>query len=128
MSLDGAMSVAAGGLANIEHRLGVVSRNITDAATLKQLNPELLRGSTPPGTYQLRVPPGQALDCLRQLARLPLKERVDFKPYVMQKRDTLASVAETDSLGAAVVWDCVAVFRPGVRWGARFPVDRKSVV
>ena len=33
MSLDGAMSVAAGGLANIEHRLGVVSRNIANAST-----------------------------------------------------------------------------------------------
>jgi hypothetical protein len=37
-------------------------------------------------------------------------------------RDTLASVAETNSSGGAVAWDCVAVFRPGVRWGARFPI------
>jgi hypothetical protein len=37
-------------------------------------------------------------------------------------RDTLASVAEIDSTGAAVVWDCLALFKPGVRWDDRFPV------
>ncbi len=36
--------------------------------------------------------------------------------------DTLASLAERDSLGVPVVWDCVALFRPGVRWEKKFPV------
>ena len=65
----------------------------TDAATLKALNPELLRGSTPPGSYQLRVPPGRAMDCLRQLARMPAGKRLDFKTYTVRKGDTLAKVA-----------------------------------
>jgi membrane-bound lytic murein transglycosylase D len=66
----------------------------TDVGTLKALNPELLRGSTPPGTYQLRVPPGKALDCLRQLAGMPAGKRLDFKGYTVQKGDTLAKVAK----------------------------------
>lgn len=65
----------------------------TDAATLKVLNPELLRGSTPPGSYQLRVPPGKALDCLRLLARMPASKRLDFKTYTLKKGETLAKVA-----------------------------------
>ena len=41
-------------------------------------------------------------------------------------RDTLASVAEIDSSGTTVAWDCVALFRPGVRWGAEFPVPDRA--
>jgi len=66
----------------------------TDAATLKALNPELLRGSTPPGNYALRVPPGKALDCLRQLAAMPAGKRLDFQSYTVKKGDTLAKVAK----------------------------------
>jgi len=65
----------------------------TETATLKILNPELLRGSTPPGTYQLRVPPGKAMDCLRQLAHLPAGKRLDFRTYTVRKGDTLTKVA-----------------------------------
>jgi hypothetical protein len=36
--------------------------------------------------------------------------------------DTLGSVAQVDSVGVAVPWDCVAVFRAGRHWNARFPV------
>jgi membrane-bound lytic murein transglycosylase D len=66
----------------------------TDSGTLKALNPELLRGSTPPGTYQLRVPPGKALDCLRQLAGMPAGKRLDFSGYTVRKGDSLAKVAK----------------------------------
>ena len=66
----------------------------TDATTLKALNPELLRGSTPPGSYLLRVPPGKALDCLRQLAHMPAGKRLDFQGYTVRKGDTLAKVAK----------------------------------
>jgi len=66
----------------------------TDATTLKALNPELLRGSTPPGAYMLRVPPGRAMDCLRQLAHMPNGKRLDFPGYTVKKGDTLAKVAQ----------------------------------
>ena len=66
----------------------------TDHATLRNLNPELLRGTTPPGNYALRVPPGSAVECLRQLARQPAGKRLDFKTYTVKKGDTLAKVAK----------------------------------
>ena len=91
----------------------------TDAAMLKTLNPELLRGSTPPGTYQLRVPPGKAMDCLRQLAHMPAGKRLDFQTYLVKKGDTLAKVAKRFKLTAddlLAANDLTAKqFRPGKR-------------
>ena len=91
----------------------------TDAAVLKTLNPELLRGSTPPGTYQLRVPPGKAMDCLRQLAHMPAGKRLDFQTYLVKKGDTLAKVAKRFKLTAddlLAANDLTAKqFRPGKR-------------
>ena len=91
----------------------------TDAAMLKTLNPELLRGSTPPGAYQLRVPPGKAMDCLRQLAHMPAGKRLDFRTYLVKKGDTLAKVAKrfkltSDDLLAANELTAKQ-FRPGKR-------------
>jgi membrane-bound lytic murein transglycosylase D len=91
----------------------------TDAGTLKALNPELLRGSTPPGTYQLRVPPGKAMDCLRRLAGMPAGKRLDFSGYTVRKGDTLARVANRFKLSSE---DLLAAnditakqFKPGKR-------------
>ena len=36
--------------------------------------------------------------------------------------DTLASVAQIESSDVKIVWDCVALFRPGMIWQERFPV------
>ncbi|MFN7957587.1 MAG: LysM peptidoglycan-binding domain-containing protein [Holophagaceae bacterium] len=91
----------------------------TDAATLKALNPELLRGSTPPGAYLLRVPPGRAMDCLRQLAHMPTGKRLDFPGYTVKKGDTLAKVAARFKLSPEdllIANDLTAKqFRPGRR-------------
>ena len=91
----------------------------TDSATLKALNPELLRGSTPPGAYSLRVPPGKAGDCLRQLARMPGGKRLDFQHYIIRKGDTLAKVAKRFKLGPEDLLDAndltAKQFKPGKR-------------
>jgi membrane-bound lytic murein transglycosylase D len=60
---------------------------------LKELNPELLRGSTPPGGYTLRVPPGFGPPTARALAGLTPAQRLDFKSYTVRHGDTLAKVA-----------------------------------
>jgi len=65
----------------------------TSVDTLKDLNPELLRASTPPGRYGLRVPPGLSQITARALARIPAGQRLDFKTYKIRKGDTLAKVA-----------------------------------
>lgn len=65
----------------------------TDVEVLRDLNPELLRASTPPGAYSLRVPPGQGMATARALARIPANQRLDFKAYKVRKGETLARVA-----------------------------------
>ena len=91
----------------------------TDSATLKALNPELLRGSTPPGSYTLRVPPGKALECMRQLARMPAGRRLNFQHYTIRRGDTLAKVAKRFKLTPDDLLDAnditVRQFRPGKR-------------
>ena len=71
-----------------------------DVDALRELNPELLRATTPPGHYQLRVPPGTSGVTARALARIPANQRLDFKPYKIRKGDTLARVAAKFKVGA----------------------------
>ena len=72
----------------------------TDVEALKGLNPELLRPSTPPGRYTLRVPPGQGGVTARALARIPASQRLDFKSYRIRKGDNLARLAVRFNLSA----------------------------
>lgn len=65
----------------------------TDPESLKALNPELLRGSTPPGRHVLKVPAGTGVTVARALSSMPSTQRLDFTPYVVRKGDTLARVA-----------------------------------
>lgn len=75
-------------------RLSVVARHAgVGESTLKELNPELLRGMTPPGRYILRVPPGFGASTQRVLAGLSPRERVETRTYVVRKGDTLVRVA-----------------------------------
>lgn len=74
--------------------LAVLSRlSETPLEQLRELNPELLRGTTPPGAYQLRVPPGTSMATARVLANLPVNQRLDFTSYTIRRKDTLAKVA-----------------------------------
>lgn len=74
--------------------LAVLARHAgTDVESLKHLNPELLRSTTPPGKYQLRVPPGSGASTAGALAKIPSSDRVDFQRYVIRKGDTVAKVA-----------------------------------
>jgi membrane-bound lytic murein transglycosylase D len=89
----------------------------TDVEALKELNPELLRATTPPGHYLLRVPPGQSGVTARALARIPENQRLDFLAYKIRRGDRLARVAarfnlSIDDLLAANDMT-TAQFRPG---------------
>lgn len=43
-------------------------------AVIHDLNPQLLRGSTPPGPYEVRVPVGKGLEAQRRLGGLPARK------------------------------------------------------
>jgi len=91
----------------------------TNVELLKELNPELLRASTPPGRYSLRVPPGTGGPTARALTRIPGKERVDFKAYQIKKGDTLQKVAARFKLSPEDLLEANGItkaqFRPGKR-------------
>ncbi|HJV23791.1 MAG TPA: LysM peptidoglycan-binding domain-containing protein [Holophagaceae bacterium] len=100
--------------------LSVIARlSSTDVSTLKDLNPELLRGSTPPGSYPLRVPPGKAMQVNRVLAGLKGSQRLDFKTYVIRKGDTPARVARRFKVGEQDLLEAndlsAKQFKPGKR-------------
>lgn len=100
----------------------------TDATTLKALNPELLRGSTPPGAYLLRVPPGKALDCIRQLAHMPSAKRLDFQGYTVRKGDTLAKLAKRFKLSPEDLLAANDITDKQVKPGKRLLVPPPSLV
>jgi membrane-bound lytic murein transglycosylase D len=91
----------------------------TDVATLKDLNPELLRGSTPPGAYTLRVPVGKAMQVNRALSGLKGGQRLDFRRYVIRKGDTPEKVARRFKVDARDLLEAndmkAAQFKPGRR-------------
>lgn len=98
--------------------LAVLARTAgSDLELLKELNPELLRTSTPPGRYPLRVPPGQGQTLAKALARIPAKDRLDFQRYVVKKGDTLAKVAARFKVGPDDLLNAnnltAAQFKPG---------------
>jgi membrane-bound lytic murein transglycosylase D len=89
----------------------------TDVEALKDLNPELLRATTPPGRYTLRVPPGQSGVTARALARIPANQRLDFKPIRLRRGMTLARVAARYNLSEEDLLEANSItrtqFRPG---------------
>jgi membrane-bound lytic murein transglycosylase D len=105
---------------DVEHMtsLPVLARYAdTDVNALKELNPELLRATTPPGRYALRVPPGQSGLTARVLAQIPANQRLDFKTFKIRRGQSLARVAarynvsQDDLLEANNITR--AQFRPG---------------
>jgi membrane-bound lytic murein transglycosylase D len=67
----------------------------TDYETIKRLNPELKRWSTPPGIagYQVRLPVGTGELFAERYAQLPENERVNFVQHTVRKGDTPGAIA-----------------------------------
>lgn len=67
----------------------------SDYETIKRLNPELKRWSTPPGktSYPVRLPVGTAATFAEQYAQLPMNQRANFVAHTVVKGDTPAALA-----------------------------------
>lgn len=100
----------------------------TDVEGIKDLNPELLRGSTPPGRYTLRVPPGTSGAVNRALAKIPAGQRLDFQAYKIRKGDTLAKVAARFKLSPEDLLSSNDMKREAFRVGRRIQVPPPSSV
>lgn len=77
----------------------------TDVATLRQLNPEIRRGLTPPGAgnYRLRVPPGHAAGFAEALAQIPPEQRVAQLEHRVSRGETLNSIARRYGTSTAAI-------------------------
>jgi membrane-bound lytic murein transglycosylase D len=94
----------------------------TDVEGLKELNPELLRATTPPGPYTLRVPPGLSGATARALAQIPASQRLDFKPYKVRRGDSLARLAARFNLSAEDLLDANGITKAEFRIGRTIKV------
>ena len=66
----------------------------TELEEIERLNPEVVRGITPPGRpTTLRVPPGQGWSFEERYARIPPGERVTFVEHRIGRGETLSHVA-----------------------------------
>jgi membrane-bound lytic murein transglycosylase D len=94
----------------------------SDVDALKDLNPELLRATTPPGHYTLRVPPGQGGAAARALARIPASQRLDFRTYKIRRGETLVRVAARFNLSAEDLLDANNISKAQFRAGRTIKV------
>lgn len=75
----------------------VIARLVeSDYETIKKLNPELKRWSTPPGveSYQIRLPVGSGALFAERYAQLPESQRANFVYHKIKKGDTPGSLAK----------------------------------
>jgi len=95
---------------------------------LMELNPELIRRTTPPRYYQLKVPVGATADVLNALNAIPSAERLELRAYKIRKGDTLTKVAARYNTTAEDLMDINNITRSGFRAGRtiQVPVVVKS--
>jgi membrane-bound lytic murein transglycosylase D len=68
------------------------------------LNPQILRGVTPPGQrYSLRVPPGASHNFALNYARVPASERVTWVQHVVRRGDTLGEIARDYGVSVSAI-------------------------
>ena len=66
----------------------------TTAEVIKELNPQLRRGATPPNMeVHLKVPAGTGELCMTNIAALPPEERVAWQEHTVRKGETLSAIA-----------------------------------
>jgi membrane-bound lytic murein transglycosylase D len=71
-------------------------------ADIKDLNPHILRGVTPPREpFLVRVPVGSAADFADNLASLPQEERVGLRTVISKKGESVASIARKSGISTA---------------------------
>jgi membrane-bound lytic murein transglycosylase D len=71
---------------------------------LVELNPQILRGVTPPGQrYSLRVPPGTGHNFAARYAMVPPSERVTWVMHVVRRGDTLGEIARAYGVSVSSV-------------------------
>lgn len=94
--------------------LDVVARaSESTESEIARLNPEYVRGMTPPGRQVLvRVPPGKGLTFHLNYARIPLGERVSFVEHEVSAGETLGYIAREYGIPLADLRAANPLIRP----------------
>ena len=66
----------------------------TSRATIKQLNPALLRSATPPFRYSLRLPKGSSETFLSEIEQIPSDKRLAWRRHRVKDAESLAAIAK----------------------------------
>jgi membrane-bound lytic murein transglycosylase D len=79
----------------------------TSVERLRELNPELIRWSTPPAAaqYSLRIPAGLRADFLDELAQIPPAQRVGWVSHRVRKGETAPAIAKHYGVSLQAVLD-----------------------
>lgn len=76
----------------------------TTVAAIRQLNPQYLRLTTPPGTRSLvRLPPGRGPATIAAYAELPARQRVTFIEHFVTRGETLSGIARRYRISQALL-------------------------
>jgi membrane-bound lytic murein transglycosylase D len=79
----------------------------TSVERLRELNPELVRWSTPPGVarYTFRIPAGVKADFVEELAGIPASQRVGWITHRVRKGETASVIAKRYGASLQMVLD-----------------------
>jgi membrane-bound lytic murein transglycosylase D len=104
-------------LSVIAKAAGVSEKDLID------LNPELRRACTPPRPYQIKIPKGQAATFAENWPALADKIRMTFAGHVVQRGDTIASIARRYGVPAQGILEM-----NGLRSATRLRVRQELVI
>jgi peptidoglycan lytic transglycosylase D len=90
---------------------------------LIDLNPELRRACTPPRAYQIKIPKGQAATFAQNWPALQDKIRMTFAGHVVQRGDTIASIARRYGVPAQGILEM-----NGLKSGAKLRLRQELVI
>lgn len=83
----------------------------TDIETIMELNPELIRGYTPPHKYTLRIPKGKKEIFIANYQSLPDDEKRNFIVHKVRKGETLSRIAQRYKVPLGILYS----FNPKVK-------------
>ena len=104
--------------------LGMVARaaGVTERQ-LMDLNPELRRACTPPRSYKLKIPKGQAEVFAQAWPALQGKVRMTFAGHVVRRGDTLSSIARSYGVPTEGIMEM-----NGLRTGKKLRIGQELII
>jgi membrane-bound lytic murein transglycosylase D len=84
----------------------------TDLETLIELNPELIRGYTPPHEYVLRIPKGKKDIFVENYKSLPDDEKKNFRVHIVKRGETLYKIARQYNVPVDVIYSFNPKLKP----------------